>query len=117
MPMHERKTWFSVADSGELLEQLGLAERALGQARERERLLAADRRGHRGVGQLVQGREAELREHLVDVVVAGADVAAGEGVRGLEKSGISRQTGLLNGTGARCFNGVPTWLAAVAVSL
>ena len=83
----------AVCDFGEALDQLGLAELALGQTGQREGLLAANRRGHRGIGQRVEVVEAEFGQHRRDVIVTGPDMAPCEGVRGFQEGGIDGQAG------------------------
>ena len=72
-------------DLPELFDQLKLAGRRAFEAGQFQRLGEADRRGHGVVGEFVEARVAEALEHLGDLAVARADVAALEDVARFEQ--------------------------------
>ena len=88
MPRNERSDLVLRRDGAQPVEELALAERAVGgQAGQGERARQADRGGDGLVDQRVERRQAEDVEHLRDLGLVGAEVAAGEGVGRRERGG------------------------------
>jgi len=72
-------------DLPEFFDQLELAGRRAFEACQFQRLAEADRRGHGVIGEFVEVRVAEALEHLGDLAVTRADVAAFEDVARFEQ--------------------------------